>query len=206
MKEDTSKSATQRHEDSQVSPVNMRDKVAMQNEFRKFISTIEWSYHISISRQYNVREEFRSKEHYVNIFKQIEYNLNKRFLKSNWTRWDMSRRFYFVGFTHGSKELKDKHYHFLLHVPKEVHRKEFMLEGLSSEIKMNFLMKTYSRFESKMHNAMLDHLEKDKNELLNIKRINDADYHENVMGYHTKIKMTEQMFIDDDCSDYFFVN
>lgn len=206
MNKDTSKFATQRHEDLQVRPVDSRDKVAMQNEFRKFISTIDWSYHISISRQYNMREQYRSKEHYINIFRQIEFNLNKRFLSSHWKRWDMDRRFYFIGFTHGSAELKDKHYHFLLHVPKEVQRKEFMLQGLPSEIKMNFLMKNYERFETKMHNAMLDHLEKVDNELLNIKRINDVFHQDEVMKYHTKGKMKQQMFIDDDCNDYFFVS
>ena len=200
MKEDTSKSATQRHEDSQVSPVNMRDKVAMQHEFRKFISTIDWSYHISISRQYNMREQFRNKEHYTNIFRQIEFNLNKKYLGNHWTRLDMDRRFYFIGFTHGSAEMKDKHYHFLLHVPEQVHKKEFMLQGLPSQIKMDFLLKNYERFDSKMHNEMLDHFERSDNTLIKVNAV-----YENTVNYHQKENL-KQLFLDDDCNDYFFVN
>ena len=194
MKEDTSKSATQRHEDSQVPPVNMRDKVAMQNEFRKFISNIDWSYHISISRQYNVREQFRNKEHYTNIFRKIEYRLNKKYFGNHWTRLDMDKRFYFIGFTHGSAEMKDKHYHFLLHVPTQVFKKEFMLSGMPSEIKMDFLMQTYARLDRKMHNEMFDHFEKSDNTLIKVNAV-----YENTVNYH-------QVFLDDDCNYYFFVN
>ena len=200
MPKDTSKFATYDNQNSTGGSVNMRDKVAMQNEFRKFISTIDWSYHISISRQYNVREQFRSKEHYVNTFRQIEYNLNKMFLKNNWSRWDMSRRFYFIGFTHGSKEMKDKHYHFLLHVPQELHKKEFYAGNIPSEMKMGFLFKNFQRFDKKMHSEMFDHFEKSDNTLIKVNAV-----YENTVNYHQKENL-KQVFLDDDCNDYFFVS
>ena len=174
--------------------------------FRDFLRTEEWSYHVSVARMRNMQQHFRDITHYQNVFNRIEYNLNKKYLSTRWNKFDMKDRFYFVGFTHGTPQEREQHFHFLLHTPLQFFKNEFYKEEVSKVIKLDFLTQTLDRLDKRLHDYVLQEFERTTNELINIKRIADTDYHNEVTEYHTKWKMKEQLFDIDDCFDFFYVS
>lgn len=173
---------------------------------REFIRIEKWSYHISCERMRNMNNHFRDKNHYTHIFRRIEYNLNKKFLHTRWNKLDMSSRFYFIGFTHGTVEKQNQHFHFLLHTPVQFFKNQFYESQVDNIIRMDFLTYTLDRLDKKLHEYVLNEFQKDSNELISVKPIYDTDYKDNVVKYHTTRKMKEQLFSLDDCSDFFYMD
>ena len=169
----------------------LSDKKKQQEQFRKFVETISWSYHISISRIYNVQNHFRDKSHYQNIFRNIEYKLNKRYLKNNWSRWDYDRRFYFIGFKHGTPEMKDEHFHFLLHIPTKIYKKEFYLKNIGQQISMDFLIQSFDRFDKKVTSEVLSFFESENNSYIKVNPVYDR-----TINYHKRENL-KQVYLDD---------
>ena len=123
----------------------------------------------------------------------------------------MKNRFHFIGFTHGTPEQRDRHFHFLLHTPLHFFKNEFYKSEIPNIICMDFLYKTLDRVDTKIKTQIFEHFERQENSLIKVTNIcdengiHDEKYNKDVCNYHVR-KMKKQLFLEDDCHDFFFVS
>ena len=65
-----------------------------------------------------------TKDELVQRFRKIIFKINKRYLKSSFPKWDANNKFWMIGFKEGKEELKNIHYHLLVHAPPEIHKRK----------------------------------------------------------------------------------
>ena len=84
-------------------------------EFQNWLSIRDWSHFITVEPTFSVQF---SNDEMVQRFRTLEFKLNKHFLKSRFPKWDPFDRFFMVAFAEGDGVSKRKHFHLLLHSPR----------------------------------------------------------------------------------------
>ena len=90
------------------------------DETQKWLRTIPFSHLITVEPTPSL--PFKRDE-VIQRMRTLEYQLNKRYLKSSFPRWNDENRFWMVGFKEGDGVSHEIHYHLLLHSPQVLHKK-----------------------------------------------------------------------------------
>jgi hypothetical protein len=122
-------------------------------EMQKWMKTIDWSHFITIEPTPSL--PFKQDE-IIQRMRTMEYQLNKKYLKSSFPKWDADNRFWMVGFREGDGFGHQIHYHILLHTPSVLHRK-IQFENVSADIQMGWMMMpSQNPYSGKMRNLCPD--------------------------------------------------
>ena len=89
---------------------HQRNKEALQG----FLKSFKWSHLITVEP--SPGWPF-SNEEIAQRFRQIEFDLNKRWLPSSFPKWQFDDRFWMICFAEGDNIVHQKHFHLLLHSP-----------------------------------------------------------------------------------------
>lgn len=89
-----------------------------------WLRTIAWSHLLTIEP--NPSKPF-SNDEVLQIFRSIEFRLNKHFLKSSFPKWNPYDRFFMVAFAEGDRISHEKHFHLLVYSPvnDDLRQKQF---------------------------------------------------------------------------------
>ena len=109
------------------------------NLFQTFVSSIKWSHSITV-------EPFpgfpMNNNEMCQRMRQIEFNLNKRCLKSSFPKWDMPDRFFMMWSAEGGAGTgQEKHFHLLLHSPDQLNSDDIsklLKNGVEDYIKLEW--------------------------------------------------------------------
>jgi hypothetical protein len=97
------------------------NKILQKMVLQSFLKNMPFSHKIDIEP--SPAQPFKQDE-LIQRFRTILFELNKRYLKSSFPKWDFKNRFFIVGFAEGDGLTNEIHYHLLLHTPKEIYKKK----------------------------------------------------------------------------------
>jgi len=122
-------------------------------EFQNWLSAIDWSHFITVEPTFGVQF---SNDEMVQRFRTLEFKLNKHFLKSSFPKWDPFDRFFMVAFAEGDGVSKRRHFHLLLHSPRnaDLQKQQFRKGSVST-----FLFFEWFRISSLLSSYRKRHLE-----------------------------------------------
>ena len=103
-------------------------------------------------------------EEIMQRFRQIEFKLNKAYLKSSFPKWKPFDKFWMCGWKEGDGAIKQWHYHLLLYSPKKTYRRECKWVEMDVQ---NFWLSLASTnpFTGKSRELMPLHIEKINNSI-----------------------------------------
>lgn len=106
-------------------------KIDLQN----WLKTLTWNYFITVEPY---PSNPWSQDEIAQTFRQLEFMLNKKHLKSSFTSWNDEDRFWMVMFQEGDGDAHEIHYHALLHVPQTFYKKNWY-RNVGQELLFGFL-------------------------------------------------------------------
>ena len=99
--------------------MNYSERKSYKVKYQNWLPTIEWSHFVTVescpSNPWKI-DEIEQR------MRQIEFNLNKKYLKSSFPKWKSENKFLMIGFKEGNGVIHQIHYHFLLHTPASVYQ------------------------------------------------------------------------------------
>lgn len=135
------------------------DKVEMQ----KWLKGIPFSHFITVQPTPSL--PFKQDE-VIQRMRTIEYRLNKKYLKSSWSKWDDDNRFWMIGFREGDGTVNQIHYHILLYSPSVLHKKSWYA-NIGCDLQTEWmLMPSQNPYSGKMRKFCLN-----GKALLNIQKV-----------------------------------
>ena len=87
--------------------------------FQRWLNCLLFSHKIDIEP--SPSKPYKSDE-IIQRFRQITFELNKKYLKSTFPKWKPEDKFWVIGFVEGDNLINERHYHFLLHSPKTIYK------------------------------------------------------------------------------------
>ena len=100
------------HSASPKKPIFYKENQSNKLELQKFLMSQKFSHRIDIPQ---IPDNPYQRDEIVQRLREIEFRINKYFLKAAFTKFDIENRFHFVVFQQETK--CKKHYHALLHTP-----------------------------------------------------------------------------------------
>ena len=82
-------------------------------DYKGFLSEIDYSHMVTIEP---LPDKRMTLDNVKQSLREVEFKLNKFFLKRTWSKWKMLDRFFFIGFYEGKGLMS--HHHLLLYSPK----------------------------------------------------------------------------------------
>ena len=92
----------------------------LKSTFQSFLADQRFSYAITLEP--NECHRF-TRDEVQQRLRQIEFQLNKKYLKGSFPRWKLADRFWFVASSEGDVKAGTDHFHILLHVPAETYQR-----------------------------------------------------------------------------------
>jgi len=80
-----------------------------------------------------------SQNEIIQRMRTLEFQLNKKYLKSSFPKWNRDMRFWMMGFREGDGIGHQIHYHLFLYSPSEIHKNR-QWKNIGSDIQMGWIM------------------------------------------------------------------
>lgn len=115
---------------------------AAKKNLQDWFRTIAWSHLLTIEP--SPSKPF-SNDEVLQIFRSIEFRLNKHFLKSSFPKWNPYDRFFMVAFAEGGGISHEKHFHLLVYSPVDADLRQKQFRKGSVEV---FLYREWMKHSS----------------------------------------------------------
>jgi len=94
--------------------------IISKEHYQNFLKSISFEYFITVEPNPRYR---MAEGDVISRVRKIEFYLNKKYLRSTFSKWKPEDRLWFIIFREGSKRNGTEHFHIMLHVPKKFYRK-----------------------------------------------------------------------------------
>lgn len=108
----------------------------MKEEFQKWLVRQSWTHFITIEPSPSLplpQEEIERR------LRTLEFEINKKYLKRSFPKWDDANKFWMMGFREGDGVAHQKHFHILLHSPSVLHKKSWY-GNVGADLQMGWMM------------------------------------------------------------------
>jgi len=143
----------------------LKSNYELKREFQDWLNKYKFSHCIVVEptpKQYFKLDEIKQR------LRKVNFDLNKHFLKSKWSKWRSKDKFWWVGFREGNEFQRNFHYHFLLYSPPEVYRNEH--DFTRNRVK-DIILNKWRGIKSINHHTFANRL--DLSDILHISQVTD---------------------------------